>query len=379
MEIEGILNRVEKLKPMISDHSEWSEEKGYLHPSTIDALTQIGVPRFFLPSGLRGYEITPIECARVTEAIADIDASAAWYVMVYNAARLASATWSDEVIEMIFRENPDTLVSASGNSPYQAVEKEDCYQIDGVNHFASGCRYAKWMLSPVRLDNELATVLLPMEDCEIMDDWDSLGMRGSGSNSVRANQLCVPKNLINLPSNNSSGNNRYYSGLLYKSPARIVFATYVPIAFSLARKSLALLQDLALEKTPYATNTKLKNRKLAQSHFGKARAIYRAARSFFYEELEKAWVFTREEREFTEEDKADLYLAGVHAVQECAQVLSLVSNAAGTSVTDRKHPLERIRRDMETLRHHGFVNESRYSSVAQVFWGAEIDYPLILR
>ena len=379
MDIEGILNRVEKLKPMISDHSEWSEEKGYLHPSTIDALTQIGVPRFFLPSGLRGYEITPIECARVTEAIADIDPSAAWYVMVYNAARLASATWSDEVIEMIFRENPDTLVSASGNSPYQAVEKEDCYQIDGVNHFASGCRYAKWMLSPVRLDNELATVLLPMEDCEILDDWDSLGMRGSGSNSVRANQLCVPKNLINLPSNNSSGNNRYYSGLLYKSPARIVFATYVPIAFSLARKSLALLQDLALEKTPYATNTKLKNRKLAQSHFGKARAIYRAARSFFYEELEKAWVYTKEEREFTEEDKADLYLAGVHAVQECAQVLSLVSNAAGTSVTDRKHPLERIRRDMETLRHHGFVNESRYSSVAQVFWGAEIDYPLILR
>ena len=379
MDIEGILNRVEKLKPMISDHSEWSEEKGYLHPSTIDALTQIGVPRFFLPSGLGGYEITPIECARVTEAIADIDASAAWYVMVYNAARLASATWSDEVIEMIFRENPDTLVSASGNSPYQAVEKDDCYQIDGVNHFASGCRYAKWMLSPVRLDNELATVLLPMEYCEILDDWDSLGMRGSGSNSVRANQLCVPKNLINLPSNNSSGNNRYYSGLLYKSPARIVFATYVPIAFSLARKSLALLQDLALEKTPYATNTKLKNRKLAQSHFGKARAIYRAARSFFYEELEKAWVFTKEEREFTEEDKADLYLAGVHAVQECAQVLSLVSNAAGTSVTDRKHPLERIRRDMETLRHHGFVNESRYSSVAQVFWGAEIDYPLILR
>ena len=379
MDIEGILNRVEKLKPMISDHSEWSEEKGYLHPSTIDALTQIGVPRFFLPSGLGGYEITPIECARVTEAIADIDASAAWYVMVYNAARLASATWSDEVIEMIFGENPDTLVSASGNSPYQAVEKEDCYQIDGVNHFASGCRYAKWMLSPVRLDNELATVLLPMEDCEILDDWDSLGMRGSGSNSVRVNQLCVPKNLINLPSNNPSGNNRYYSGLLYKSPARIVFATYVPIAFSLARKSLALLQDLALEKTPYATNTKLKNRKLAQSHFGKARAIYRAARSFFYEELEKAWVFTKEEREFTEEDKADLYLAGVHAVQECAQVLNLVSNAAGTSVTDRKHPLERIRRDMETLRHHGFVNESRYSSVAQVFWGAEIDYPLILR
>ena len=60
-------------------------------------------------------------------------------------------------------------------------------------------------------------------------------------------------------------------------------------------------------------------------------------------------------------------------------MLNWVTNAAGTTGADRKQTLERIRRDMETLRHHGFVNESRYSSVAQVFWGAEIDYPLILR
>ena len=65
--------------------------------------------------------ITPIECARVTEAIADIDASAAWFVMVL----MRRAGWSrlERDSQMIFRENPDTLLSASGNSPYQAVEK----------------------------------------------------------------------------------------------------------------------------------------------------------------------------------------------------------------------------------------------------------------
>jgi len=35
--------------------------------------------------------------------------------------------------------------------------------------------------------------------------------------------------------------------------------------------------------------------------------------------------------------------------------------------------------DMETLRHHGFANESRYGSVAQLRWDAELDYPLMLR
>ena len=56
-----------------------------------------------------------------------------------------------------------------------------------------------------------------------------------------------------------------------------------------------------------------------------------------------------------------------------------VADAAGSSVFDKRQPLERIARDMETLRHHGFANESRYGSVAQVHWEVELDYPLLLR
>ena len=55
------------------------------------------------------------------------------------------------------------------------------------------------------------------------------------------------------------------------------------------------------------------------------------------------------------------------------------ADAAGSSVTYQGSRLERILRDMETLRHHGFANESRYGSVSQLRWGAELDYPLMLR
>ena len=81
----------------------------------------------------------------------------------------------------------------------------------------------------------------------------------------------------------------------------------------------------------------------------------------------------------TPEQKADLYLAGTHAVQSSAQVVRWVADAAGTSVIYSERPLERIVRDMETLRHHGFANESRYGSVAQLYWDADLDYPLMLR
>ena len=57
----------------------------------------------------------------------------------------------------------------------------------------------------------------------------------------------------------------------------------------------------------------------------------------------------------------------------------MAADVAGTSVIYAGSELERIVRDMEVVRHHGFANESRYGSVAQLKWGVELDYPLMLR
>ena len=66
-------------------------------------------------------------------------------------------------------------------------------------------------------------------------------------------------------------------------------------------------------------------------------------------------------------------------MQACAEVVRLVADAAGSSVIYEAGPLERLVRDMEVLRHHGFTNEQRFGSVAQVMWDAPLDYPVLLR
>ena len=86
-------------------------------------------------------------------------------------------------------------------------------------------------------------------------------------------------------------------------------------------------------------------------------AKHRASYSLFYEELEKTWARAREGLTATDSERADLYLAGTHAVQESAEVVRHLESIAATTVTMRSHPLERIHRDIETLRHHGFVND----------------------
>ncbi len=124
---------------------------------------------------------------------------------------------------------------------------------------------------------------------------------------------------------------------------------------------------------------RLATRSVAQIKYGQVLARQRSARLYFMNAMRTAWQRTRAGETCSDADKADLYLTGVHAVQSAAEAVRLVIDAAATSTIFCGQPLERILRDMEVLRHHGFTNETRYGGVAQVHWGAELDCPLMLR
>ena len=378
-EQQEALARVASVQGRLTAHSSWSEQAYRLHDDSFAAIVEARIPRLFLPSGLGGDEVTPMTCAAVCEEVAGSDTAAAWHIMVFNAAKLMAAKWPAELVELLWADNPDRLVCASGHTPLQGKRVAGGVEISGTQRFVSGCNFAQWIMSPVIMDGEMHNAVVAIEDCQVKDNWNTLGMRGSGSNDVLIDHVTVPSLQVVPPAQPETPVNHYYEGALYRCPSRIVFATYVPVALSLAKQAIDEVAALVKTKTPGGGASKLTEKHMAQGHFGRALALYRSARLMFYNALEITWQRALDGLEATPEHRADLYLAGTHAVQTCAEVVRLMGNVAGTTMTEGGHPLDRINRDMETLRHHGFVNESRYASVAQVLWGAELDYPAMLR
>lgn len=376
----GLLAQVEAAAAVVGGHRDWAEANGRLADEAVQALLAAGIARLYLPEALGGREVDPVTCAEVTAALARADSAAGWFVMVANSAKLMAAGWPEETVAAILAEDPDVVVAASGNRPFRLEPSGEGYRVNGVNSFVSGCHHARWFLSAALLDGQPRMILLPMDQCEIVDNWHSLGMRGTGSNDVQVSDVWIPAVQVVEPAEPGRiRRNRYYEGAVYRCPGRIIFATYVPVALTLAEQALAELDTLVSDKTPYAEAKKLRHRSVAQIKGGRALAVYRSAHGYFHDALATAWKRAQGGREATPEEKADLYLAGTHGVQAAADVVRLVADAAGTSVIYQGHPLERIVRDMETLRHHGFANESRYGSVSQLRWDAELDYPLMLR
>ena len=144
-------------------HAAWGEQHGRLHQAVVQALRTAGVPRLFLPAQLGGEQVDPVTCALVTETLAQGDASAAWFVMVYNAARIMAATWPAAMVETLWGDNPDALVAASGHTPFQGRRAGDGYVVSGTNSFVSGCHHADFIMAPMMVEQEAYVVVVPAD------------------------------------------------------------------------------------------------------------------------------------------------------------------------------------------------------------------------
>jgi len=377
-----LLARIDSIAPLIVAHRDAAEATGDLSLPVVEALKRTELINLFLPRSLGGVELDPVSSARVVHAVARLDSCAGWFLMVANAARLSAATWPKALVEELWGEDRHAIVAASSNKPMKARRVEGGFQVEGRTSFASGCRFASWFLTPAICSDagadEWIAIVVPMAHCEIVPNWSALGMRGTGSHDIRISTFVPAKHSI-VSVGMDAPRNEYYGGPLYRCSHRIVFATYVPVALAVAELALEALTDLAQSKTPYASDSKLKLRSLAQIKFGRALGIYRAAQGYFFDALNDAWQRALRNETPDRIARAALYLAGTHTVQACAEAVRLVAEAAGSSVIYTANPLERLVRDMEVLRHHGFTNEQRFGSVAQVMWDAPLDYPVLLR
>lgn len=106
-----------------------------------------------------------------------------------------------------------------------------------------------------------------------------------------------------------------------------------------------------------------------QSKVGKADGLLRSARAFLHERLSFAWDRAAAGQELTLEEKTETLLAAVQAISASVEATDLVYSCAGTTGIFKRNRLEQLFRDAQVLRQHGFVNESRFETVGQVWMG----------
>ena len=381
----SLLDAAREIAPIIRAHSDEGERNRRLSSAVLDALRQTGLTRMATPRSLGGLETDPVTRALVGEEIGRHDSAAGWTLENPLDWAFFCARLPDRGVEEIYGDGPDALIAAQFGRPLHAASTNGGYRVSGRAPFVSNCHDADWISSTVLVDAdrppddepEMRMVYFRSAACEIIDTWNVMGMRGTGSNDISVDDVFVPTHLT-FPMEPDFEPGTHYRGPLYRLPLVGAAAGGIPTPMlGVARRALDEVTDIAVTKNPVASGGLLRERPSAQVQLGEAEAVLRSGRLLLLDTLGDAWRRCLDGDPHTLEQKAELLLAMAHAMRSSVTAVELACRMAGTSAFRETSPLERCFRDVQTMRHHVFASEARYGTFGQVRLGVEADFPVV--
>jgi alkylation response protein AidB-like acyl-CoA dehydrogenase len=381
--LDSLLAAVRGLEPIARRHAAETERERRLSPAVAEAMRTAGLYRMWRPTALGGFEVDPMTAFRVIEEAARIDSAVGWNLQISAAVDVLAAWLTDAGAREVVGD-PHAILAGGFFPPRAAIPVDGGYRVTGRTTFNSGVLDAAWICGLAHVqeggaarlgpDGQPVTLLtfFPHAEIEIVDNWDTLGMCGTGSHDVDVNDVFVParRAVPWVPLERPGG---VYSGPLYRlSVWPIVGALAVP-SLGIARAAIDGLVSLA-QKTPAYTTTTLASRPVAQSQLARAEAALGSARAYLYGAIEEAWVEVIAGRPLTPTHKVRVQLAATNATHAAAKAVDLVHAAIGSTGIRREQPFQRHFRDAHVLTQHAYVSASRYESVGRLMLGLDPEW-----
>jgi indole-3-acetate monooxygenase len=356
------LEKVRALRPEISTRAEEIEGVRALPRDIAGKLRSAGVFRRYVPRSHGGDEMWPDEGLTVIEELARADASVAWVAAVGSEGPSFYAYLPPETYDKIYSGGPDVIHTGVINATGRARRDGDGYRFSGKWSFASGCANADYICVHGVLEGEPgasgppATRLrcVPANQVEIVDVWHVSGLKGTGSNDVVVNDLFVPGdwtgNIAELPS--------VARHPLDQRPLLARFGTeFAAVAVGIAQGALDDIVDIANNKTPAMSRSKLAADPVAQHMVGSLATDLHMARTLLHD------VARTDQASVTggAPDNAVIRRARLaRAASVAASVVDAAYNVSGTTGLFESCPLQRRLRDVRAVTQH-FLLSTRNS------------------
>lgn len=338
-----------ELQPLLRDDAAAGEDAGRLTEPVVDALHDAGLFGMWVPAPLGGAELDPVSSLEVVQSLAEADPSAAWVLM---AAALATGTGGaylgDEAVAAMFTGPRFPVVAGQGTRPGRAVRDGDGYRLSGSWSFASGIKHAQWIhtLGIVEETGEPLIFVLPVEQAELVDNWDVMGLRATGSIDYTIEDVHVPAAFTHHGPTETPlrGGDLFRLGIMH-----FALAGHSGWALGVSRR---MLDDLAaLVRSKAGRPGTMADNPHFQAVYGEAEARWHAARAFVHETWRGASATVLSRTPLDVRQKTMLRLALYNATWAAEEISVAVYRAGGTTAL-RAGTIQQYFRDMHAGTQH---------------------------
>ena len=334
--------------------------------------------RMLLPRSAGGDETEPALYVAAVEELARHDASVAWNVFVANSSALIAAFLEPAANHAVFAD-PRSIVAWGPPNASRARAVEGGYRVTGKWDFASGCRQARWMGAhchvqeadgTLRLNRfgrpAVRTLLFPASEATLLDTWQTIGLRGTASDSYSIDDLFVSEAFSSTREDPAL---RQQRGPLYAFTMQGLYAAGVAaVGLGVARAMLSEFIALVSRKAPRGL-ARLADNAVVQADVARAEARLGSARAYLIETLSTIYAYADGVAPIEIADRARVRLVCTNAIQAATEVVDFAYKGAGVDAIFPSSPFERRFRDMHTLSQQIQARSAHFESVGQILLG----------
>ena len=373
--VERLLASAAALRPRLREQQDESDRRGYYSPEIHQALMDLGAYRLLQPRRFGGYELGCEAYVRTVLEISRGHPASGWcFALAGSHAYMLAAHWPPEVQSELFGPRGDfrAAMTAGAGGTWQRVEGG--YRVSGLFPFASGIPVSTHFMGtgvvpqPVGAPR-LMHFVVSREQLSIEPDWggdDSMGMQGSGSNSVRLTHAFVPDRYL-VPADVMLSSEHLPEGThgtrLHGNPLYLgIMLGWFSCEFGAILTGTAhaavdeFTQLLRTRKMTFNPQLERKHEPHSQGTLGEALSRTEAAEAltFAATRLYEAQCarFGREGKPITKADTLQVWSISREACRAACEAVEMLFRAAGASVAKRGARLQRYFRDVQMYRIH---------------------------
>jgi 3-hydroxy-9,10-secoandrosta-1,3,5(10)-triene-9,17-dione monooxygenase len=234
----NLLGRARALAPKLRERSYATNKAGQIPAETIEDFWDFKLNYLLRPGKFGGPAMRPDEAFAAGFELGRGDGSAAWVWSVMLIHDLFVSHFPEEFQQEYW--GKDRTLSASSFLPHgKPTPASGGVRVSGKWSFCSGVDNADWLFLGVFFGPpsgdapmpDIRYIMVPKGDYEILDDWEVMGLRGTGSKSVVIDDKFVPNHRIvshKEMSDATSPGSRLHADPVYHAP----IWSFVPFTIS---------------------------------------------------------------------------------------------------------------------------------------------------
>jgi indole-3-acetate monooxygenase len=382
-----ILARAKALAPLLRERADEIEQTRRLPADVVELLRGTGVFRMGFSREWGGPELTSMEQTEVVEALAYGDASAAWCGVIGANTGIYSNFLDPAAARKMFPDL-DTVTAGLLQPSGRAERVPGGYRLTGRWSFGSGITHSDWVTSGAFVyqdgepyaspdgsnPHESRQFMVPSHEVEVIDNWNTTGLCGSGSCDYTITDVFVPEDHTY-----SFDTVRGTPGPLAQPDAFTRSMCGVPLG--VARAALDHVREVALTRVDRMTGVAWADSFRVQITLAECEAAYNAARQGVYGSMRRQWEVLAAGGtldDLTAHERAASPLSWVHAFRTSRSVVSRLYDLLQTWSINRSSPMDRWLRDTTTMCQHLIAQDRILQSAGAYLLGSKPEFGIAL-